>query len=244
MARLDNIGKQFFDANGDPLAGGKLYFYASGTSTLATTYSDSALSSANANPVILSADGRMPDVFYAGFLKIVLTDANDVVIETRDPVGFAAGSTGLPAGGTDGQVLTKLSSTDFDVDWETPAGGGGGALWTWDTTVKTVAFTAEVGKYHFVRAATADAEVVVTLPSSPTIGDVTLVRNIRNGTSYVSFDAAFGVTVDGFSPGSNVRISSSDSIEAGTDAFSQTVGLIYLESNAWYSFFGQVISVS
>ena len=33
---------------------------------------------------------------------------------------------GIPAGGTDGQVLTKTSSTDYAVDWETPSGGGGG----------------------------------------------------------------------------------------------------------------------
>lgn len=29
---------------------------------------------------------------------------------------------GVPAGGTDGQVLTKLSATDNDTDWETPGG--------------------------------------------------------------------------------------------------------------------------
>lgn len=30
----------------------------------------------------------------------------------------------LPAGGTAGQVLTKVDGTDWNVDWETPAGGG------------------------------------------------------------------------------------------------------------------------
>ncbi len=34
--------------------------------------------------------------------------------------------TGVPVGGTDGQVLTKASATDGDVVWETPAAGGGG----------------------------------------------------------------------------------------------------------------------
>lgn len=33
---------------------------------------------------------------------------------------------GVPVGGTTGQVLTKQSGTDYDVDWATPAGGGGG----------------------------------------------------------------------------------------------------------------------
>jgi len=32
---------------------------------------------------------------------------------------------GVPAGGTDGQVLTKTSSADYATDWETPTSGGG-----------------------------------------------------------------------------------------------------------------------
>lgn len=118
MARLGSIGTQYLDNNGKPLGGAKLYFYDTGTTDLATTYSDSAETTANANPVILDAAGRQPDIFYTGFLKIVLTDADDVTIETRDPVGFPAPVTGVPDGGTDGQVLTKASGDDGDVGWE------------------------------------------------------------------------------------------------------------------------------
>lgn len=32
---------------------------------------------------------------------------------------------GIPAGGSLGQVLTKQTGTDYDVNWETPTGGGG-----------------------------------------------------------------------------------------------------------------------
>lgn len=35
------------------------------------------------------------------------------------------GGSGLPNGGTLGQVLTKKSATDGDADWEDPTGGGG-----------------------------------------------------------------------------------------------------------------------
>lgn len=44
------------DANGNPLAGGKLYTYRTGTSTPKTTYSD-ASGTANANPIILDSEG-------------------------------------------------------------------------------------------------------------------------------------------------------------------------------------------
>ena len=39
---------------------------------------------------------------------------------------FAPLTRAIPSGGTSGQVLTKDSSTDYDVSWVTPSGGGGG----------------------------------------------------------------------------------------------------------------------
>lgn len=87
MARFGNIGKQYFDNSGYPLIAGKLYFYQSGTSTLKTTYSDVDLSIPNTNPVILTAAGRQPNIFFNGSARVVLTDENDVQIEVRDPDG-------------------------------------------------------------------------------------------------------------------------------------------------------------
>jgi hypothetical protein len=46
------------DANGNPLSGGKLFAYAAGTTTPQDTYTSSALTSANANPVVLDSAGR------------------------------------------------------------------------------------------------------------------------------------------------------------------------------------------
>lgn len=34
----------------------------------------------------------------------------------------------IPAGGTTGQVLTKINGTDYNVDWETPSGGGSSSI--------------------------------------------------------------------------------------------------------------------
>ena len=56
--RLLNQNPQYFDDNGNVLAGRSLTIYETLTSTLATTWSDSTQSTENANPINLDADGR------------------------------------------------------------------------------------------------------------------------------------------------------------------------------------------
>ena len=49
---------QFFDANGNPLVGGKLYTYAAGTTTPQATFTDYNGATANTNPVIFNSRGE------------------------------------------------------------------------------------------------------------------------------------------------------------------------------------------
>jgi len=49
---------QFFDANGNPLAGGLLYTYEAGSTTPLTSYTDSTGVSANTNPIVLDSRGE------------------------------------------------------------------------------------------------------------------------------------------------------------------------------------------
>jgi hypothetical protein len=55
---LPNAELQFIDSNGSPLAGGKVYYYIPNTSTLKSTYQDSAQTILNTNPIVLDAAGR------------------------------------------------------------------------------------------------------------------------------------------------------------------------------------------
>lgn len=87
MSRVVNPTPQYLDSSGDPLAAGKAYFYESGTNTLKTTYADSSETIPNSNPVILAADGRLPNVFFSGAARMVLTDSDSVQIFDRDPLG-------------------------------------------------------------------------------------------------------------------------------------------------------------
>lgn len=75
---------QFFDINGDPLVGGKVYTYEAGTTTPLATYTDNTGAFTNPNPVILNARGEASIWLGAGIYKFRLTDANDVELWTVD----------------------------------------------------------------------------------------------------------------------------------------------------------------
>ena len=87
MSRFVNPRPQYLDSSGDPLPGGLLYFYESGTTTGKTTYADVNQSTANTNPVVLDADGRVPSVFFDGVARVVLRTAASVLVWDLDPVG-------------------------------------------------------------------------------------------------------------------------------------------------------------
>ena len=61
LSSFAGAGAQFFDDNGNPLTGGKVYTYAAGTTTPLATYTTSTGAVANTNPIILDAAGRTPN---------------------------------------------------------------------------------------------------------------------------------------------------------------------------------------
>jgi microcystin-dependent protein len=74
------------DANGNPLAGGKLYTYEAGTSTPLPAYTDAALGVAHANPIVLDANGETTIYIAAGTAyKFVRTNSAEVTQWTIDP---------------------------------------------------------------------------------------------------------------------------------------------------------------
>lgn len=83
---------QMGDANGRPMAGCLLYTYEAGTSTPLATYSDSALTVPNENPVEFNSEGRPPnDIFLgAASYRMVLQTAAGVTVWTADPVDGAS----------------------------------------------------------------------------------------------------------------------------------------------------------
>lgn len=86
-SRFINPAPQFRDYEDDSAVGGQLFFYASGTTTPQATYSDSAMTVPNQNPVILDAYGRPSvNVFLdpSFAYRCVLKDADEAVIWDKD----------------------------------------------------------------------------------------------------------------------------------------------------------------
>jgi hypothetical protein len=91
LSPIAGAGWQFFDNNGVPLAGGKLYTYAAGTTTPQITYSSISGSTPNANPIILDSAGRISgssEVWLTNGVayKFVLKTSVDVQLWSADNV--------------------------------------------------------------------------------------------------------------------------------------------------------------
>jgi hypothetical protein len=109
------------DANGDPMAGAKLEFFESGTSTPLDTYADVALTTPNANPVVADAGGLFgPIYFQARSYKVVLKTAAGATVWTVDP------HTAIPPleGSDVGIVNGRLSVASGDPFGESGLGSG------------------------------------------------------------------------------------------------------------------------
>lgn len=82
---------QFFDSNGDPLSGGKVYTYIAGTTTPKATYTDAAGGTPAANPIILDSSGRA-EIWITGTYRIDVYTSADVLVRSVDNVpAFTAG---------------------------------------------------------------------------------------------------------------------------------------------------------
>jgi hypothetical protein len=105
MATLTPVPKiQFFDINGDPLVGGKLYSYAAGTTTPLATFTDQGGGTPNANPVILDSRGEANVWLGSSSYKLRLTTAADVdiwtvdnIVNTTSLLSATAGTAAAPA---------------------------------------------------------------------------------------------------------------------------------------------------
>lgn len=89
LSSLAGAGAQFLDNNGDILSGGKIYTYAAGTTTPATTYTSSSGVTQNSFPIILDSAGRPSEEIWldqAQTYRFDVADSNDVLIRSYDNI--------------------------------------------------------------------------------------------------------------------------------------------------------------
>jgi hypothetical protein len=145
--RFNNPYPQFLDSTPNVYSGGTLTFYASGTSTLQSVYSDDALLVALTNPVTLNSAGRPnTDIFLQDLdYKVVLKDSDGNTIWTADPVSARDSDliaktltgSGSPNGTTAGTAGSTTILPDFYWDFTneilyicTTTGTSSTAVWT------------------------------------------------------------------------------------------------------------------
>lgn len=111
LSPIGGAAAQFFDNNGDPLSGGKLYSYEAGTTTPQVTYTTNAGNVARTNPVVLDSAGRVPsggEIWITSqAYKFVLHTSADVLIATYDNIV--------------GQGVSSLTPQNFTGDGVTVA---------------------------------------------------------------------------------------------------------------------------
>lgn len=109
--RILNMAPQYLLPSGQVNAGGKLYFYETDLTTPKDTWSDEGLTVINSNPVLMDSAGRSStDIWGSGEYGVVMTDADDVTIWTRNNVRPDVGAGNVIPALVNGQFLTNDGS--------------------------------------------------------------------------------------------------------------------------------------
>ncbi len=109
LSAFAGAGAQFLDTNGNPLQFGFVYSYAAGTTTPAATYTSSAASAFNQNPIELDGSGRPPAEIWlvsTANYKFVVTDATASDARTFDNISGIASAADLA------QFIADLATSD------------------------------------------------------------------------------------------------------------------------------------
>ena len=127
----------------------------------------SALIADDAITTALVADDAITSALIADDAVVQAAIADEAVDEARIQISNA---------GSNGQFLSKQSGNTGGLTWADITSGT-----TWDMTVKTSAFTAVSGNGYLLN--TTSAAISITLPSSPSNGDIIEVKDIAGTAS-------------------------------------------------------------
>lgn len=200
MARFINPVPQYTDDAGDILPLGKLFFFESGTTTEKTTFADAAEEIPNTHPVLLDAAGRVPNIFFTGSAKAILTNNDESQSWERDPVSAdeieGAFSTWLASETYDsGDIVTGSDGNYYRSNTNGNENNDPTSSTTW-TKVRLLfdynsTQTYDVDDVVIQNTQLYISQVAANLGNSPALGDVTKWKNLSNNFDlYVDSGAA------------------------------------------------------
>lgn len=204
---------QFFDNNGVPCNGCKLFTYTAGTSTKVNTYTEVTLSSANTNPIVLDSAGRCVIFLTPGLsYKFILAPSTDVdpplspiwTIDNVQAVPPTGTATDVDVTGTAGESLSAGDAV-FLSD-----GTGGNTTGRWYKTDSDQVYSSSTAQ------AVGFATAAITSGASGTIrrgGRMTGLSGLTAGTVY--YVAAAAGTLTSTAPANQRAILQADSTTAG-----------------------------
>ena len=169
--RFYNPAPVFFDLLGlQPAAGGSLTFYAQGTTTPKGTWSDSDLTVANTNPVLLDSSGRAnTNIWCDGAYTVVLKEADGTSVWTRD----------FDSGQGSGAAIPALDNGKFLTN--------DGANLLWQTVLQPPDPTGSAGK---VLGTDGSNLIWQTLPTIPSLPIVNSTSSDKIGTLLIQYGSA------------------------------------------------------
>jgi hypothetical protein len=175
---------QFFSNDGLPLAAGKLQTFQAGSTTPLATFTDSSGLIANTNPIILGTSGRPPSTIWLSdgfFYKFVLSDANDVVIQTYDNLygivdAQPPAATPIPTGGI---ILWSGSIGSIPAGWVLCNGNNG-------TPDLRDRFIVGAGSTYAVNATGGSADAVVVSHNHTATSSISDPGHIHAITSFAA----------------------------------------------------------
>lgn len=174
-----------YDNNGNPLSGGKLYVYAAGTTTPATTYSDVELTIPNTNPVILDAGARATVFLSPGSYKFIQKTSADVTVWSQDNVtSVAPFNVDLDITGTVGEAVSAGDAVYLET----------GSLGTAGRWYKTDSDAAATSTSALTIGMVPDAIASGSNGSIRLLGQITLTGPLTVGSAYYLDSVAGAIT--------------------------------------------------
>jgi len=234
-SRFVNPDPQFLDAKGNPLNGGSVAFFLSGTSTPAITYADQALTTPNTNPVVLGSDGRLGNCFLDPSVtyRAILSDSLGNVLFTMDPINNIGSALiasfqvypGNPNSHVAGNAGTQ-GVRGADAVWDTvdqllfickTTGSASGAVWTPlvsgitgnEDVITATTYVVVAGDAGRIKSSNNSSPITFTLSTAASLGGGTLFGLKNIGTGRLTINTSGADTIEGassFSLGTNQGI--------------------------------------